>query len=370
MTSRERVQAALRFEPPDRLPCNESPWEDTVAAWYEQGLPEGVSLADHFGFDLQTMSLDVSPRFPQQLLRREGDYIVYTDRQGYTVKKLDGRSSTMEFSGHVTTDRAAWEALRHRWRLSDDPSEPARIDEASYFAHFAPYPTWAEAKEQHRRLQASERYMLFTAYGPWEATWRHRGYEALLMDLAADPDWVAEMGATHQDLVIAVLQRCLDLGMRPDGFFMVEDLACERGLLMSPTTWRRVLRPSVERLGAFLAEHGIDLWMHCCGNPEVLFEDLIECGVRVMQPLQASAGLDAVDLRGRYGDRLVLYGNIDVKRMTGPREELEREIRRKAVLAREGGYILHSDHSLPPQVSLEQYRWMLRTAHDAFEKGN
>ena len=47
MTSRERVQAAVRFEPPDRLPCNESPWEQTLAAWREQGIPAATSLADY-----------------------------------------------------------------------------------------------------------------------------------------------------------------------------------------------------------------------------------------------------------------------------------------------------------------------------------
>jgi len=369
MTSRERIRAALNFETPDRLPCNESPWEDTVEAWRQQGLPAEVSLADYFGFDIQTMSLDVSPRFEQRLLRREGEYIVYTDRQGYTVRKLDGKCGTMEFLEHRTADRPAWEAHRHRWRLEDGPTAPARIDEASYFARFSPYPSWDEAQRQYDRLRGQDRYLLFVAYGPWEATWRHRGFANLLMDLATDPDWVFEMAETHQELVMAVLQRCLELGMRPDGFYMVEDLGCERGLLMSPASWRRTLKPSVCRLGEFLARHGLDFWMHCCGNPSALFDDLIACGVRVMQPLQVSAGLDAPDLRQHYGRDLVLYGNIDVKKMLGPRGALEAEIRRKAVLAREGGYIFHSDHSVPPQVGLELYEWILATARKAFEGG-
>jgi hypothetical protein len=63
MTHRERIQAALQFERPDHLPCHTSPWEDTLAAWREQGLPENVSVEDHFDFDLSFMHLDVSPRF-------------------------------------------------------------------------------------------------------------------------------------------------------------------------------------------------------------------------------------------------------------------------------------------------------------------
>ena len=39
MTSRERVQAAVRHEPVDRLPCHESFWDDTLLAWQNQGYP-------------------------------------------------------------------------------------------------------------------------------------------------------------------------------------------------------------------------------------------------------------------------------------------------------------------------------------------
>jgi hypothetical protein len=42
------------------------------------------------------------------------------------------------------------------------------------------------------------------------------------------------------------------------------------------------------------------------------------------------------------------------------------EIRRKAPLARQGGFIFHSDRSVPPQVSFQQYRWMLQTARAIF----
>ena len=106
--------------------------------------------------------------------------------------------------------------------------------------------------------------------------------------------------------------------------------------------------------------------MHCCGNPSALLDDLIECGVRVMQPLQVSAGLDAPTLRQRYGKRLVLYGNIDVKKMIGPEDALAREVRTKAALARDGGVIFHSDHSVPPQVSYARYSWMLDLARQTF----
>jgi len=60
MIERERVKAALAFEAPDRLPCHETPWEQTLKAWRTQGMPADVTLEDNFGFDLCLMYLDTS----------------------------------------------------------------------------------------------------------------------------------------------------------------------------------------------------------------------------------------------------------------------------------------------------------------------
>jgi len=368
MTPRQRVQAALDFQPPDRLPCNESFWDGTVAAWREQGMPTDVDPADFFQFDICSMFLDASPRLEQRILHREGGFITYNDRFGYTVRKRDGLSGTLEFLEHVTVDRAAWERIKPQFHLSDDPAKPARIDQASYFAHFDAYPSWQQAVEQYQRLRKTDRYLLYTAYGPWEATWRHRDMERLLLDVATDPDWVAEMADTYQDLVISILDKCLALGMRPDGFFMVEDLGWNLSLLISPGHWRRILRPAVVRLGEYLARHDIAFWIHSDGAIAPLLDDLIECGVQALNPLEVTAGCDSVEVRRRYGRRLALYGNIDVKKMLGPRAQLEAEIRRKAPLARQGGFIMHSDHSVPPQVSLDRYRGMLELARNVFDQ--
>lgn len=359
MNSRERVKASISFEEPDRIACGDNIWQDALALWRTQGMPERVSPEDFFQYDVCGMSIDCSPRYEQRILEKNDCWYTYLDRSGYTATKKLNACSSVHFFDHKTSDHEAWKASRHRWSLDKD--DVARIDTASYFEHFDPYPTWAQACDLYERAYATNRYMLFNAYGPWEATWRHVGYESLLMNLILEPDWVAEMARASIDLLIAVLQYCLQLGMRPDGFFMIEDLAATRGLLFSPQTWRTILKPSVVRLGEFLRANDIDFWMHCCGKCDALFPELIECGVRVMNPLQAAAGLNVVNLREKYGKQLAFYGNISVPMMTGPLETLEEEIKSKVHLAKQGGYLYHSDHSIPPDVDLQRYQWILDT---------
>ncbi len=54
-------------------------------------------------------------------------------------------------------------------------------------------------------------------------------------------------------------------------------------------------------------------------------------------------------------------GNIDVRNLAGSREAIESEIRSKVTAGGAGGgYIYHSDHSVPKDVSLENYRFALK----------
>jgi uroporphyrinogen decarboxylase len=360
MDSRERVIRCLKRQRPDRVPMYDAHWEDTLTRWYGEGLPQDVNLEDYFGFDIAHMSVDASPRMPQKVLSQDAEYITYQDRYGYTVRKSVGKSRTMLFSDHVTADRAAWERVRKGFAMP--AGDTARIDSASYFMHLDDYPSWEEARRRYEEVRRQGRYLLFVAYGSYEATWRHRGFEPLLMDMAQDPDFVGEMAGAYMDFLVTVLQRCLDEGMRPDGFFMVEDLAYTQGMLMSPRTWRRVFKGPTAKLGQFLRQNDIAFWMHCCGNAEAVFEDLIECGLQVIQPLEAKSGLDVRRLRPKYGSRLTFYGNMDVINMAkGSDAEVAEEIRSKITPFIEdgGGYIYHSDHSVPPEVSFQRYLHVL-----------
>jgi uroporphyrinogen decarboxylase len=371
MNSKERVTRALNRQHPDRVPMTDSFWEDTLTRWYGEGLSqaavsndvfgEAVSgIPEYFDFDFDYVSLDASPRLEQKLLSDDGEYIIYQDRFGYTVKKSKGKSRTMDFMDHATKGKADWERIKERFVLDLDGT--ARMDQASYFMHMDPYPTWAEAKRIFDGVRRRGRYVLANAYGPWEATWRHRGFTELLMDLVTNPDFVMDMAGTYMDLLVAVLQRCLDEGIKPDGLFMVEDLAYTRGMLMSPRSWRQIFKPLVCQLGKFLDVNGIAFWMHCCGNAEAIFDDLIECGLQVIQPLEAKSGLDVRELRKTFGNRLTFWGNIDVINMAnGTDEEIDEEIQSKLApfVADGGGYIYHSDHSVPPEVSFERYQLVL-----------
>jgi len=368
VNSRERVRAAIYRTGLDRVPMADSYWEDTLIRWRGEGLPAGADPVEHFGFDLAFMSLDPSPRYPVELMSETDATRTFRDRFGYVVTKSRDKSRTVDFHSHPVDDPTDWPAVRDRFaaQLAGLETESrARIDTAGFPFRLDPDPTWDQARQRYRRRREAGLYISASAYGPHEATWRLRGFTPTLMDLAVAPELIAEIADVYTGFLLAVIDQCRSHGIRPDAFFMVEDLAYGNGLQFSPDTWRRVYRPQVVRIGQFLRARGMDFHMHCCGDASVIFDDLIGCGVQVMQPLEAKAGLDVCALKSRYGSRLTFFGNIDVVALAESEAAAEAEVRDKlGVFDSRGGYIYHSDHSVPPEVSLERYCHTLECVRD------
>jgi len=358
MNSKERVLLTLAHEEPDRVAKYDAFWVDTLIRWREEGLLEQVTPEDYFDFDIRSMGIDASPRFEPELIKEEGDMIILKDRFGYVVEKSKTKSRTMHFISHPVKNRDDWDQVKKRFVMTD--TEPARIDEEAFPFRLDMGPTWEQARKRFQALREKDVYLLGSAYGPHEAILRLRGFEKTLYDVVDHPDLLADMAIGYSDFLIKVIHRCLKERIHIDAFFMIEDLASTKGMLFSPRQWREIFKPSVEKIGSFLRENKLDFWMHSCGNGEEVFYDLIECGVQVLNPLEAKSGLDVRELKKKYGNHLTFLGNIDVRAMAESEAAVAFEMREKITVAKKcGGYIYHSDHSVPPEVSLQRYRYVM-----------
>ena len=354
MNSHERVQLTLSHKEPDRVPIYDSFWTDTLALRRTQGLPDSVSPEDYFDFDIRIMRIDASPRFAPQLIKEDGDMITLRDRFGYLVKKSRTKSRTMQFLKHPAASTEDWPKVKRQFGLQ--ANEPARTDVQTFPFRLDMGPTWPQAREGFQAWKEKQKYVLGSTYGPHEAILRLHGFEKTLYSLCDQPDLIRDMAETYTDFLLQTIGLCLDQGIHYDGFFMIEDLACTQGMLFSPAQWRSLFKPSIAKIGTFLQGKGIHFWMHSCGNAEQIFDDLIECGVQVINPLEAKSGLDVRHLKKRYGQQLSFFGNINVVSMTQSDTSIQTEIYEKLCAAKPGGgYIYHSDHSIPPEVSWERY---------------
>lgn len=375
MNSRERVIGAIERTKIDRVPRHEAYWEDTIELYHDSGMPSfegypeieiegqkkkiGDPVHSYFNSDIDMLYMDVSMRLPSRVVSDDGEFIVIEDRSGYTAKKFKGKASSMDFMDHFTKNREIWNDNKHRFIF--DPKDTSRIDNESYYLRLKPYLSWDGTKKLFDEYRAREKYIAVFCYGPYEATWRHRGYAESLMDLAMEPEWMSEMFEAVTTLMIDTLKHAISVGVKPDAFWLAEDMGGTHATLFSRDMYRELIWPQHKRLGDFLHENGIHFMMHSCGKIEPLLPDLIDAGLDVIQALQANTGMDVRELKKAYGDKLTFFGNIGEQTFKNGKEAIEEEIRSKVPVAMEGGgYIFHSDHSIPPEVSYETYQHALK----------
>ena len=339
MTSRERFSAVFSRRVPDRVPMVDIAfWPETVERWQQEGLPEGVAPEHHFGLDvIGRVLFDWSLQLPERTLEETAAYRIAFDANGVTTQtwlQHYAPPAQMEFT---VTGREAWRT--HRERLQ---AHESRLNEA----------TWKTYRDFRARG-------LFTVLQTAEPCWqllRIAGHETALMWMAEQPDLVEEIVSDYTDFVIAMCEIAAARSMEFDGVWQFSDMCYKNGMLFSPATYRSLIQPHHQRIAALCRKHNWPLILHCDGDVRQFIPLLIESGFDCIQPLEARAGNDVRELKPMYGDRIILFGNISADAMARGGEEMETEVRTKVLAAKPGGgYIYHSDHSIPPTVSFDNY---------------
>jgi len=339
MTSYERMKAIYDHREPDRLPLTDSPWGATIARWHREGLPAGVGAGDFFGFERWPgIGTDNSPRYPSKVVEETDTYVTSTTSWGATMRNWKHSASTPDFLDFRIQDRDTWEEAKSRMTPTDD-----RVN-------------WADLARNHPRWRQQKLWVQAGAWFGYDvfASW-HVGTERMLMAMVDDPEWCRDMFETALELNITLLERAWDRGYTFDCLSFPDDLGYRNGLFFSLKTYREVLKPVHKRAFDWAHDRGAKVMLHSCGNIMELLPDLIEIGLDGLNPLETKAGMDLVEIKELYGDKLVLQGGIDVRKMSKA-DEVEEEIRTKVTTAKQGGgYIYHSDHSVPSDVNFSDY---------------
>jgi uroporphyrinogen decarboxylase len=191
------------------------------------------------------------------------------------------------------------------------------------------------------------------------------GYEGTLVKMAKDPEFVEDMFSTFTDLIIGLYEILESKGLKFDVAWFNSDVCYGGGMLFSSRMYERMILPLHQRLTAYFKARDMPTVFHTCGNVRQIVPLYMEAGVRGLHPLEGRAGNDVRELRRLYGDQMVFIGNISADRLSGSKEDVEAEISSKVTVAKEGGaYVFCSDHSIPPTVSLENYRYALQLAEE------
>jgi uroporphyrinogen decarboxylase len=344
VNSRERFRLALSHREADRIPIHDSPWSSTVDRWRGEGLPSGISAADYFGYELAGFGADTSPQFPVEVLHEDREYIIERNAFGGVRRNHRDRSTTPEIIDYPCKSREDWERLKPRLQASD-----RRVD-------------WVSGLQAFQLERSRGRFITYSAAVGYDKIQSYVTTVRLLKAVIMEPNWVKDMYTTDAKLAMEMCERMINGGFEFDGAFLSCDLGYRNGLFFSPRHYEEQLHPIFKDLCDYFKSRDMPVILHCCGQVKDLIPYFIEEGITCLQPLEVKAGMDLIELKHRYGNKMCFMGGIDVRLMAQEDSApLEKEIREKIQVAKKGGgYIYHSDHSVPKNVSFKQYERVIQ----------
>lgn len=357
MNDRERWIRTMHYQSVDHVPDYEfGYWKDTFAVWHRQGLPREVrnnGLADqYFGFarrEAAGVNVSLHPTFRPRILGWEADEKLMIDRTGARcLVRRDGKSTIPQYLEYPVKDRPSWERFKERL----DPSTPGR------------YPVdWEQRKAEWRDRD----YPLVIGAGSifgWLRNWI--GLENISLLLYDDRQLIEDMMDHLVYLITTTIGRALE-EVEFDGAAMWEDMCHRAGPMISPKLFGELMVPRYKQITSLLRRHGIDVvYLDCDGDVNQLVPLWLEAGVNCMFPLEIRGGSDPYPMRERYGRSALLMGGVDKTQLIAGKEAIRAEIRRLERLVADGGFIPHVDHRVPPDVTLDNYRYYLKLKREAF----
>lgn len=343
MNSRERVECAFAHREADRVPTRDAFWPSTLEIWRREGLPEDQTPEEYFDLDIVTLSLDCTLQLEEEIIEETEDFIIKWNANGGLIKDWKHATSVPQTFEYRIKDRQDWEEYKPNLTMNY-----GRLD-------------WEKAESICRKARERSKYLMLNVGTGFGEVHRLVGIEELLIAMADDPDWVDDMFAAFANLVIDAVDEIRGQGLEFDALFIRNDMGYKNGPLFSPRMYAELLLPHDKRVCSLLTSRGIPAILHCDGNITRLLALIIEAGFSGLHPLEVKAGMDLIQLKKEYGDKLVFFGGIDARKMGMPdASNIEREIKEKLSCAMKGGgYIFHSDHSVPDDVSLQRYRKIL-----------
>jgi uroporphyrinogen decarboxylase len=186
-----------------------------------------------------------------------------------------------------------------------------------------------------------------------------RGMEQSLMDPLAEPELTEELLRRVCDFEYERHRRAFAAAAGLiDVAEVTDDLGCQTGPLMSLAAYRKFYKPHHERFIALCREFGVKVFHHDDGGMRPFLPDLVEMGIDILNPVQWTCpGMELTALKRDFGGRVCFHGGIENQKILpfGTPDEVRAEVRHciDALASDRTGYILAPCHNLQSITPLE-----------------
>jgi uroporphyrinogen decarboxylase len=359
MNSRERVRLALNHQEPDRIPIDMGgsiissithkayvdlkqylgmPLDQPTMLDYVQQLPYvDEALMERFGVDFRLVQLPAATA-PGLSIFEEGNYYAFIDRWGSKLHMPKDNGLYFDWVDFPVKDTNMTSLDNYQWPTPDPKEHILKLRaQAEYLYHNTDYALVGSA---------------VIGGGIFEQPARTMGLPNFLMALVSEPEFADRLMDKITDIYIESCNNYLDeVGQYIDVFTYWDDVCTQDGWLISPRTYRKVIKPKQKRLvEAIKKKTNAKLFYHSCGATYDLVPDLIDLGFDILNPVQVSAqGMDTRRLKAAYGKDITFWGSVDTQQVLpfGTPEQVVDEVKHRIDdLAPGGGFVFAAVHNI------------------------
>jgi len=192
----------------------------------------------------------------------------------------------------------------------------------------------------------------------FEVAWQIRGFERFLMDMRERPDIIECLLDRLMEFRIRGAELYAKAGV--DLLSLGDDVSMQTGMIFSPELWRRYFKPRMAKIieTARRIKPDIHVMYHSDGNPSAIYDELIDIGVTVLNPIQPEC-VDPARVKEEFGDRAAFWGAFGIQYTLpfGSVREIRDEVGlRMRTIGKNGGYILAPTHVIAPEVPWENLK--------------
>ena len=345
MKAPDRILTTINHEEPDKVPAFESAFtNNTIMEHYgidprSAGGYKGLyEFSRKVGIDLV---LSFAGLFPKKFLKRGQGFIDEYGRHMKFEPYKDGTQILAYHGGHFKSfeDYESFE--------QPDPNNPARLKQ------------FFEAREVQEQLN-DEVFSIPATGSLMECTWEGFGLETFSRVLR-NPKQVQKVFDDRGKFTLEIVKIMAENDAKM--VLLWDDYGFKNGLFMRPELYRTYIFPWIKRICDAAHKRDCKILLHSDGDLIEIFEDIINCGVDALNPIEsttANPDYDIFKLNEKYGDKITFVGNLSPLMLAiGEISEIEDYAKRLIrELAPGGGYIFSSGHSINPAVTIDRFEAM------------
>lgn len=310
MNAKERVLATLRRQPVDRTPLDCWLYHQYFLDKLEPVYGRREQFMDEFNIDL------------------------FTGFMAFPSIGLNGRLGVDDLA---------------EFKL-DSPQDPKWLTHTDWADDFAGV-NILEAVEQ----QGNHRAIVAHLWGIVEGTSMLIGIENCWLNMAENKKLMMAWFDRYADWLCGLVDVIAHTGV--DIITLSDDWGSNKTMIFSPRMWRKMIAPYSRRVVQFARARGLFVNLHSDGYIMPVMDDIVDIGYNSLHPVQESAGMDPATVKREYGDKIVVYGSLDVIDgiLAYEGEALEEYItKRFEIYAPNGGFIFNSGHFIQPDIPPER----------------